>query len=186
MPLYEASLSSPIGALDVFSTSKGVCALEPAEDRARADVHLARHFGAERRAPGDPHGAVERLARYFEGAFDAVVDLAIDLHGTPFQLDVWRALRNIPVGTTTSYGALANELGRRHASRAVGLANAKNPVMIVVPCHRVIGAGGALTGYAGGLARKAWLLRHEGARAQVDLATTESLALDVNGVLRPC
>ena len=84
--------------------------------------------------------------------------------GTPFQQTVWSALREIPVGTTRTYAQLAASIGRPSAPRAVGLANGQNPVSIVIPCHRLIGSSGALTGYAGGLERKRWLLRHEGAR----------------------
>jgi len=150
MTIYRSSFSSPIGMLDVFSSDKGVVSLQPRDGRERVDS-----------ANGDPHGAVPMLARYFDGALDAFEGLPLDLRGTPFQLEVWGALRAIPASTTTSYGALARKIGRPNASRAVGMANSKNPVMIVVPCHRVIGASGALTGYAGGIERKAWLLQHE-------------------------
>ena len=161
MSLRHASFSSPLGVLDVFSSDEGVCAIEPSDRRARVEAHLQRHFSPVNTASGDPCRATTRLARYFDGELDALDELPLDLHGTTFQLEVWRALRAIPVGTTTSYGVLASKLGRPQASRAVGMANSKNPVMIVVPCHRVIGASGALTGYAGGLERKSWLLRHE-------------------------
>jgi methylated-DNA-[protein]-cysteine S-methyltransferase len=90
--------------------------------------------------------------------------------GTPFQRRVWSALREIPVGRTVSYGALAQQLGQPSAARAVGLANGRNPIGIVVPCHRVIGSNAALTGYAGGLARKRWLLEHEGVRLRTEVA----------------
>jgi methylated-DNA-[protein]-cysteine S-methyltransferase len=91
-----------------------------------------------------------------------VIDtLPVETGGTPFQREVWHALREIPCGTTTSYGKLAELIGRPAAMRAVGLANGANPVAVVVPCHRVIGANGSLTGYGGGIERKRWLLDHE-------------------------
>ncbi|MEO7094089.1 MAG: methylated-DNA--[protein]-cysteine S-methyltransferase [Polyangiales bacterium] len=172
MTMHHATFSSPLGVLHVYATDVGVCAIQPLDGRMQAEPHVLRHFAGQARASGDPFAAAGKLARYFGGELDALDDLPLDLQGTPFQLDVWAALRTIPVGTTTSYGALAHALGRPQASRAVGMANGKNPVMIVVPCHRVIGASGALTGYAGGLERKAWLLRHERA---------EPLQLSVEG-----
>lgn len=167
MTLHHVSFPSPLGVLHVYATDRGVCALQPLDGEMRAEPHVLRRLGPTSSSVGDPHDAVARLARYFGGALDALDDLPLDLRGTPFQLDVWRALRTIPIGATTSYGALAKQLGRPQACRAVGLANGKNPVMIAVPCHRVIGASGALTGYAGGLERKAWLLAHERAEAQL-------------------
>lgn len=101
-----------------------------------------------------------QLAEYFAGRRTAF-DLPLAPAGTPFQRDVWRSLREIPYGETVSYGELAGQLGRPRASRAVGAANGRNPLAVVVPCHRVIGAGGALTGYAGGLDRKRELLALE-------------------------
>jgi methylated-DNA-[protein]-cysteine S-methyltransferase len=104
------------------------------------------------------------LAGFFAGVVGAIDGIACRTGGTPFQRRVWAALRQIPVGETVSYGALAARLDKPRAVRAVGLANGANPVSVVVPCHRVIGADGWLTGYGGGLDRKRWLLRHEGAR----------------------
>ncbi len=105
-----------------------------------------------------------QLAAYFAGELSCF-HLSIRARGTPFQEQVWERLRAIPYGATRSYAELARELGRPKAARAVGLANGKNPISIVVPCHRVIGADGSLTGYAGGIERKAWLLQHEAVRA---------------------
>lgn len=112
--------------------------------------------------PADPvlRAAGEQLAAYWAGDLTAF-DLPLDLHGTPFQQRVWGLLCAIPYGTTTSYGALAVALGSPGAARAVGLANGRNPVSLVVPCHRVVASSGTLTGYAGGLDRKRWLLAHE-------------------------
>jgi methylated-DNA-[protein]-cysteine S-methyltransferase len=101
-----------------------------------------------------------QLAEYFAGTRTAF-DVPLTPHGTAFQQRVWMALRDIPYGRTTSYGELAAELGQPTASRAVGLANGRNPLAVIVPCHRVIGANGSLTGFGGGLPRKRWLLEHE-------------------------
>jgi len=105
--------------------------------------------------------AVRQLGEYFAGK-RRVFDLPLHLNGTEFQRRVWRALTEIPYGETWSYGELAKRIGNPKASRAVGLANGRNPVSILVPCHRVIGADGSLTGYGGGVQRKQWLLAHEG------------------------
>ena len=114
---------------------------------------------------GRPRRSEFRLRAYFAGDLRATEALAVETGGTPFQQDVWSELRRIAPGSTLTYGELAVRLGRGPAaSRAVGLANSLNPVAIVVPCHRVIGANAGLTGYAGGLDKKAWLLRHEGAQ----------------------
>ena len=103
------------------------------------------------------------LDAYFAGQLAAIDELETATNGTPFQRDVWGALRRIPGGRTLSYGGLATKIGRPAAVRAVGLANGANPIAIVVPCHRVIGADASLTGYGGGIERKRWLLDHEGA-----------------------
>ena len=112
----------------------------------------------------DPFGARERLTAYFAGEIGAIDALPVDLRGTAFQRAVWTALRRIAPGTTITYSALAARAGRPAAVRAAGHANGRNPVSIVVPCHRVVGSDGSLTGYGGGLERKRWLLAHEGAR----------------------
>jgi methylated-DNA-[protein]-cysteine S-methyltransferase len=104
------------------------------------------------------------MKNYFAGELGAIDDLPVKTAGTPFQRAVWSALREIPLGATESYGKLAERIGRPTAVRAVGLANGSNPIGIVVPCHRVIGANGSLTGYGGGMERKRWLLEHEKAQ----------------------
>jgi len=110
----------------------------------------------------NPGGLSDKLTAYFEGDLSIINTLPTATAGTPFQREVWQALRNIPCGQVMHYGQLAEQLGRAGAARAVGAANGSNPVSIVVPCHRVIGRNGTLTGYAGGVQRKEWLLRHEG------------------------
>jgi methylated-DNA-[protein]-cysteine S-methyltransferase len=109
------------------------------------------------------------LKRYFDGDIAAVDEMTVAFNGTPFQNKVWNALRKIAGGTTTSYGALAQKIGKPDAVRAVGLANGQNPISLIVPCHRVIGSNGALTGYGGGLPRKRWLLDHEARYTRDDL-----------------
>ena len=119
---------------------------------------------ARRTSASRPRSALEG---YFAGDIAAIDAVDVEAGGTTFQRTVWAALRRIPAGQTTSYGALASAIDRPRAMRAVGLANGSNPIGIIVPCHRVIGASGALTGYGGGLARKQWLLEHEGALGRV-------------------
>jgi O-6-methylguanine DNA methyltransferase len=109
----------------------------------------------------DRFGVYDELHSYFAGDVRALDRITVDPHGTPFQVEVWRQLRRIPVGTTISYGELARRVDRPNAQRAVGMANASNPIALIVPCHRVIRTGGALGGYAFGLAYKQWLLAHE-------------------------
>jgi methylated-DNA-[protein]-cysteine S-methyltransferase len=109
----------------------------------------------------NPHGITTSLAAYFRGNLAAIDTLPVKTAGTDFQRGVWHALREIPRGTTISYGQLANRIKRPKAVRAVGLANGANPIAVVVPCHRVIGSDGSLTGYGGGIERKRWLLEHE-------------------------
>jgi methylated-DNA-[protein]-cysteine S-methyltransferase len=127
--------------------------------------HLARHLGAlTTRTHADAAAASSRLARYFAGDMCALDEQPVEMLGTEFQREVWRALRAIPAGRTRSYAELAQAIGRPTAVRAVAAANGANPVALFVPCHRVIAADGSLWGYGGGLQRKAWLLGHEGAR----------------------
>jgi methylated-DNA-[protein]-cysteine S-methyltransferase len=109
----------------------------------------------------NPLGLTNAIGGYFAGDLKAIDTIPVQTAGTPFQREVWHALREIPCGTTVSYGKLAARIGRPAAVRAVGLANGSNPVGVVVPCHRVIGADGSLTGYGGGIERKRWLLDHE-------------------------
>jgi methylated-DNA-[protein]-cysteine S-methyltransferase len=112
----------------------------------------------------DPSGVAGILRRYFAGDLDALEEVAVEMNGTGFQKRVWQALRAVKAGRTSSYAALAKRIGTPAAVRAVGAANGANPVAVIVPCHRIIGTDGSLTGYGGGLRRKEWLLRHEGAR----------------------
>src|SRR5688500_16265974 len=132
---------------------------------------LESQYAAHSLANGDvPREIRDALTAYFDGELAAIDRIPVEAIGSEFQQRVWAELRKIPVGTTTSYGALAKKLGKPGASRAVGLANGSNPIGVVVPCHRVIGADGTLTGYGGGLPRKQWLLEHEGAIRQLRIA----------------
>jgi methylated-DNA-[protein]-cysteine S-methyltransferase len=111
----------------------------------------------------------KRVEAYFEGELHALDGLAVEPGGTSFQREVWSALQRIPVGVTTSYSELAAAIGHPAAVRAVGMANSRNPIAVVIPCHRVVGRDGSLTGYAAGIERKRWLLRHEGNFPQAEL-----------------
>ncbi|WP_426165507.1 methylated-DNA--[protein]-cysteine S-methyltransferase [Sandarakinorhabdus sp. DWP1-3-1] len=165
MQLTLSRYRAPAFEILVVSDGDGVLrALDFSDFEERMHRLLARHYGSYALVDGDaPPAIVAALDAYFAGDLTALDALPVATGGTPFQKSVWAALRAIPAGRTSGYGALAAQLGRPGAARAVGLANGSNPIGIVIPCHRVIGASGALTGYAGGVTRKAWLLAHEGA-----------------------
>lgn len=157
---YHSQVPSPVGVLTLTSDGDALTGLymENQKHRPELPAHSVRddsRFTAVR----------EQLAAYFAGELQRF-DVRLDAAGTAFQQRVWQALTTIPFGATDTYGGLAARLGKPSASRAVGLANGRNPIGIIVPCHRVLGASGALTGYGGGLARKQWLLAHE--RTQSD------------------
>jgi methylated-DNA-[protein]-cysteine S-methyltransferase len=156
-------LQTPIGEALIVTDPDGVLRAFDWLDRETSMTRLLRlHYGTLVPVPGAaPASLMRALRRYFEGDFGALSGIAWRTAGTPFQRTVWTALTTIPAGETLSYGALAAKIGRPTAVRAVGLANGSNPISVVVPCHRVIGANGALTGYGGGLERKRWLLAHE-------------------------
>jgi len=168
---FYTTIESPVGPLFLGGSEAGIhrlVFLEPEESRLRTVYTLDGSVAALERDAGepatlDPEAAAEatqQLRDYFEGS-RTTFELALMPRGTPFQLAVWEALTTIPVGETRSYGEVASMVGAASASRAVGMANGRNPIAIVVPCHRVIGADGTLTGYGGGLHRKRWLLEHE-------------------------
>ena len=158
-------LSSPLGDLLAITAPDGTLhALDFADYADRLHTLFTRHHPGAALTAGDPPAAfTAAVAAYFAGDVRALDDVPVARIGSDFQRRVWAALRAIPAGETRSYGQLAAAISQPSASRAIGLANGANPIGIAVPCHRVIGAGGTLTGYAGGLERKAWLLRHEGA-----------------------
>lgn len=164
-PLRLDALATPIGTALLVTDGDGVlCALDWQEFEDRMRHALRRHYrDSEVKRDRAPDAIRRSLSAYFAGDLDALAPIPVAPEGTPFQRKVWAALRQIPLGTTLSYGALARRIGHPAAVRAVGLANGANPISVVVPCHRVIGADGTLTGYGGGLERKRWLLAHEGA-----------------------
>jgi methylated-DNA-[protein]-cysteine S-methyltransferase len=136
--------------------------LEFVENEARMLRLLGRYYGDCTLEEGVAPASLKRaLKKYFDGDIEVLAEVKTATAGTSFQREVWKALRAIPAGTTVSYGQLAASLGRKGSSRAVGAANGANPIPIVVPCHRVIGADGSLTGFGSGLPRKRWLLDHE-------------------------
>ncbi|HEV7229015.1 methylated-DNA--[protein]-cysteine S-methyltransferase [Brevundimonas sp.] len=159
-------LATPVGEMLVVTDAEGaVRALDFADYEPRMLRLLARHWGPVTLTPGRaPQRVRDAVAAYFAGDLTALDGLEVKTKGTAFQREVWAALRRIPAGATVSYGQLAQAIGRPKAVRAVGLANGGNPVGVIVPCHRVIGANGTLTGYAGGVERKRALLEHEGIR----------------------
>jgi O-6-methylguanine DNA methyltransferase len=162
-PFWYVEHNSPVGRLRIAGDDEGALVSLHYEDYPeRMQALLTSRFGpCELRAGTDPIGIVDRLEQYFAEGVDTFAEVPVNLTGSPLQVQVWQALRSIPAGETRSYGRLAASIGRPTAARAVGHANSLNPVGIVVPCHRVIGSNGKLTGYAGGLHRKEWLLRHE-------------------------
>lgn len=154
--------ASPLGEILVVTDADGaVRALDfhDYEDRMRRLLH--RHYGPVSLRTGRAEGVRRAADAWFAGELGAFEGLEVRTGGGAFQRSVWAALRTIPAGETWTYGRLAAAVGSPRAARAVGLANGANPVAIIVPCHRVIGANGALTGYAGGVERKRWLLAHE-------------------------
>ena len=163
--LFVDRLKTPIGEMLIVADRDGcLCATDWLDHEPRMERWLSLHYGSKlvRLEPShNPHGVTNAISRYFAGDVEVIDSLPVATRGTPFQQTVWQALRKIPCGTTLSYQQLAEQIGRPNAVRAVGLANGSNPVGIVVPCHRVIGSNGSLTGYGGGLKRKRWLLDHE-------------------------
>ena len=157
-------LKTPIGVALLVSDVDGIlCALDWEDYEPRMRELLRRQFGAvELTTAKAPTATKTALTGYFKGDLDRLKTIKWRIAGTSFQRKVWNALGRIPAGTTMSYGALAAKLGAPSAMRAVGHANGANPLSVVVPCHRLIGASGSLIKYGGGLERKRWLLRHEG------------------------
>jgi methylated-DNA-[protein]-cysteine S-methyltransferase len=171
-------MPSPLGRMLIVSDSSQLLrALDWEDHEERMRRGLGRIYGrqgVELTRGAAPAATRRALQRYFAGKLQAIDEIPVLTGGTRFQSSVWRALRTIPVGTTLSYGRMASRLNCPRAVRAVGFANGSNPASIVIPCHRLIGADGSLTGYGGGLERKRWLLEHEG------------VAVSGSGFSRPC
>ena len=147
--MFYQYIDSPLGRVQIAANSMGICRI--AFDETAIEVASPSALTAR---------AAEQLRAYFAGTLSQF-DLPLAANGSAFQQQVWQALCTIPYGATCSYGVIARHINNINAVRAVGAANGRNPIAIVVPCHRVIGANGTLTGYAGGLDKKAWLLKHE-------------------------
>lgn len=167
---WYVQVDSPVGLIDLAASDSAVTMVGFADEAGAVGLKvLAGHPGTRVVAGENPILArlAAELTAYFDGRLRAF-STPLAPRGTPFQQAAWRALRDIPYGKTTSYSTQARAIGRPRAVRAVAQANGANPLAIVVPCHRVIGADGSLTGYGGGLERKRWLLQHEARHAGLD------------------
>ncbi len=169
------AIPGPLGAMLLAADDRAVLGIWFEGQKYHPDPTAWRH------RPGNPllRRAAEQLGAYFEDHGDTGFDLPLAERGTAFQQAVWAELRRIPAGETCTYGALAARLGRPAAVRAVGAAVGRNPWSLVVPCHRVVGANGSLTGYAGGVGRKAWLLAWESGQRPVDYSPAEQAAAGI-------
>lgn len=174
-------VQTPIGEMVVIADQKGnLRAVDWTEHESRMLHFLRLHYREDRfsiQPLKNPHGLMDAIQRYFAGELTAIDSLPVKTAGTAFQLSVWAALRTIQCGTTTTYSKLAKQIGKPSATRAVGLANGSNPIGVIVPCHRVIGSDGSLTGYGGGINRKRWLLEHESSALNRSLAFQKEPAL---------
>jgi methylated-DNA-[protein]-cysteine S-methyltransferase len=170
LQLFLDRIDTPIGELLLVADSdKNLRAVDWTEYEPRMRRVLRLHYGEDGftlEPATSPSNLAAAIKNYFGGELGTIDNLPVQTAGTSFQRAVWSALRDIPSGATESYGKIAQRIGRPSAVRAVGLANGSNPIGIVVPCHRVIGANGSLTGYGGGMERKRWLLEHEGAHTR--------------------
>ena len=151
MKIYIAYYQAPIGAVEIVGTQDNIVALNFVDNKKSTDDEL----------PITLQDCVRQIDEYFNAKRKAF-SVELSMQGTDFQNTVWRQLLSVPYGKTVSYSEIAAAIGKPTACRAVGAANGKNPISIIVPCHRIIGSDGTLTGYGGGLWRKEWLLKHEG------------------------
>lgn len=166
LTLLEDKIATPLGPLKIICDEQfQLRAVEWEEYSNKMRKCLNTHYGSQGYQllkTINPDGLSQKLTDYFDGDLNIISSLPTATTGTPFQHEVWKILRTIPCGQVMYYGQLAEMLGRPGAARAVGAANGSNPISIVVPCHRVIGSNRTMTGYAGGVQRKKWLLQHEG------------------------
>lgn len=160
--LSTCRIESPLGTIILVADRDKLCALDFADRESRMMKLLHKRYPSFELVESKLPEFSNKVRAYLDGDYGSLEDIPLNAGGTDFQQLVWQNLRTIPVGTTASYGQIATNLGKPTAARAVGMANSLNPIGIVVPCHRVIGANAKLTGYAGGLDRKQWLLQHEG------------------------
>jgi len=167
MELCFDEIPSAIGTVLLVTEGARLCALDYVGYEQRMTDLLKLRYGnfCLKKSP-DPCGFSSRIRAYLCGEYRTLDEILVSTGGTPFQQGVWAALRTIPPGTVMTYSEMAAQLGQPRAFRAVGAANALNPIAIVVPCHRLVGTNGSLTGYAGGLERKRWLLEHEGVNVE--------------------
>jgi methylated-DNA-[protein]-cysteine S-methyltransferase len=164
MQIHISELKSPLGTLSIATDERALLMLQFGVFATAMRRHIAGEFGgAQLQRDSDPLGIRNRLQRYLSGDLEALKAIPVRPGGTPFQKKVWNALLEIAPGQTASYRDIARRIRQPDATRAVGSANGRNPIAIVIPCHRVVASGGGLGGYSGGLNRKKWLLRHEGA-----------------------
>ncbi|MGI9291271.1 MAG: methylated-DNA--[protein]-cysteine S-methyltransferase [Gammaproteobacteria bacterium] len=165
MKILESSIyQSPIGDIQVLTADGKLCYMDFADNTPRMHQLLKRRFSEYKLQKSSNYQRVHAsLDKYFAGNVDAFKQIEMDTGGTPFQRKVWKTLQKIPIGKTLDYSTLAKRAGNEKAVRAAASSNARNPISIVIPCHRVIGKDGSLRGYAGGVDRKQWLLEHEGA-----------------------
>ncbi|WP_135080994.1 methylated-DNA--[protein]-cysteine S-methyltransferase [Terasakiella sp. SH-1] len=162
--LYSETFPSPCGELSiVFNEQETLLHLDFPDQGTRQEKLLTKRFGRFEMSKGESHLIKTQILAYLTGDLTALDEIPCQTEGTDFQKQVWHALKAIPCGQTWSYKQLAQHINNPKAIRAVARANALNPISLIYPCHRVIGSNGTLTGYAGGLKRKEWLLRHEGA-----------------------
>jgi methylated-DNA-[protein]-cysteine S-methyltransferase len=169
MQLAALSIDTPIGRYTLVASDVGLVQAKPTDGLPVPTAPVTARSGAARMLDR----ARAAFTSYFAGSPAELEALPLDPHGSEFQRRVWRALREVPLATTASYGEIARRIGRPGAARAVGDANRRNPIAIAIPCHRVIGGDGRLVGYAGGLARKRWLLAHEQSMLSRDFALAD-------------
>jgi methylated-DNA-[protein]-cysteine S-methyltransferase len=164
MKLLTCRIESPLGIIILVADGENLCALDFGDRESRMIKLLHKRYPSFELVESKLPEFSNKVRAYLDGDYGSLEDIPLNAGGTDFQQLVWQNLRTIPVGTTASYGQIAANLGKPTAARAVGMANSLNPIGIVVPCHRVIGANAKLIGYAGGLERKQWLLQHEGVK----------------------
>lgn len=183
LQLLTSRIDTPIGEMVIVADHDGdLRAADWTDHEVRMHRLLRLHYGENgfRLEPArNLNGLTDAIGSYFVGELTAIDALPVKTAGTPFQREVWRALRNVPCGTSVSYAKLAERIGRPTAVRAVGLANGSNPVGVVVPCHRVIGSDGSPTGYGGGIGRKCWLLEHERASPSTQEQSLSRISVDL-------
>lgn len=158
--LQIQTILSPLGSIDLVAQSQRLISVDFSDCRARMHRLLAKRLGSVTLKP-QAHEFGDRLQTYFDGEIDALNHVNLVLQGTPFQNKVWNALTQVKTGQTMTYGELADQINQPKAAQAVGRANALNPILIFIPCHRIVGRNQQMVGYSGGVNRKQWLIKHE-------------------------